>query len=178
LPTVASRLSRQVAKKDDSITDKNIENVLSRVNDDDIPLEIRHTQEKGRGVYALDGFKKGDILLEYCGELISEKEGLRREQLALQDLPPTSTDMVSYLYFFKAQGKYWCLDATEETDRKARLINHSKLHPNVKPKVVIHNGSPRIVFIATCDINRGNELLFDYGERRKEVIERNPWLRQ
>jgi histone-lysine N-methyltransferase SETD8 len=152
--------------------------VLSRVNDDDTPLEIRHTQDKGRGVFALDSFRKGDILLEYCGELITEQEGLQREQLALKDVPPTSTDMVSYLYFFKAENKYWCLDATEETTRKGRLINHSKLHPNVKPKVVLFHGSPRIVFIALSDIQKGTELLFDYGERRREVIQRNPWLRQ
>ena len=178
MPTIASRLSRQVAKKDDSMTDKSIENILSRVNDDDIPLEVRHTPDKGRGVFALDTFKKGDILLEYCGELIPEKEGLRREQLALKDQPPTSTNMLSYLYFFKAQNKSWCLDATEETNRKGRLINHSKLHPNIKPKVVIQKGTPRIVFIATCDIHKGHELLFDYGERRRDVIDRNLWLRQ
>ena len=151
--------------------------MLSRLNDDDIQLEIRHTPEKGRGIFALDTFKKGDIILEYCGELISEKEGLSREQTALNN-PYTSPHTVSYLYFFKAQDKSWCLDATEETNRKGRLINHSKLHPNVKPKVVIYNGRPRIVFIATCDITKGQELLFDYGERRREVIERNPWLKQ
>ena len=31
------------------MTDKSIENILSRVNDDDIPLEVRHTPDKGRG---------------------------------------------------------------------------------------------------------------------------------
>ena len=172
--TTASRLRRQVPLKDDSTTDKVIEEVLSRDNDDDLPLEIRHTQDKGRGVFTLDSFKKGDIILEYCGDLLSEKEGLSREELALRD--PSNT--VSYLYFFKALDKSWCLDATEETGRKARLINHSKLHPNVKPKVVIHNGRPHILFIATCNIPKDTELLYDYGERRRDIIERCPWLRQ
>jgi histone-lysine N-methyltransferase SETD8 len=155
------------------MTDKFIEEVLSRDNDDDLPLEIRQTANKGRGVFTLDTFSKGDIILEYCGDLISEKEGLRREDIALRD--PSNT--VSYLYFFKALDKYWCLDATEETGRKARLINHSRLNPNVKPKVVIYNGRPRLIFIATCDIPKDTELLYDYGERRKDIIERCEWLR-
>jgi len=159
------------------VTDNIIEQVLSRVNDDALPLEIRQTTDKGRGIFTLDGFKKGDIILEYCGQLVSEKEGLRREKQAETDTS-TSANMVSYLYFFKAQNKSWCLDATEETGRLGRLINHSKLHPNVKPKVVIYNGSPRIIFISTCDIPKGQELLYDYGERRRDVIAKNPWLRQ
>lgn len=36
--------------------------------------------------------------------------------------------------------------------------------------------SPRLVLIAKHDIEVGAELLFDYGERNKDIIKSNPWL--
>ena len=58
-----------------------------------------------------------------------------------------------------------------------RLINHSKISQNVKPVVVSIDNTPRIVFVASKTIKAGEELLYDYGDRRREVIEKFPWLR-
>ena len=59
-----------------------------------------------------------------------------------------------------------------------RLINHGKgRHANVVPKIVEFNAKPEIVFFAKKNINLGDELLYDYGERRPEVIFENKFLK-
>ena len=88
------------------------------------------------------------------------------------------------------------MDATEETGRYGRLINHSLKNPNCATKVRIFvkinlqvlassisgskvvplEDSPRLLLIAKHDIEVGVELLFDYGERDQDIIESNPWL--
>ena len=38
--------------------------------------------------------------------------------------------------FFHLKGRQYCVDATEETGRLGRLLNHSCKHPNLIPKVL------------------------------------------
>ena len=57
------------------------------------------------------------------------------------------------------------VDATKETSRLGRLINHSKDHPNCFPKLIEIEKDPKIVIFAKKDISTGTELLFDYGDR-------------
>ena len=40
------------------------------------------------------------------------------------------------MYFFQTKGQKYCIDATAETGRYGRLINHSRLYANLLPKVV------------------------------------------
>jgi SET domain-containing protein len=37
-------------------------------------------------------------------------------------------------------------------------------------------GHPRLLIVANRNISAGEEILFDYGERRPEVIKQQPWL--
>ena len=63
-------------------------------------------------------------------------------------------------------------------DKKpGRFINHSKVHPNLIPKVVAIDEMPRIIFFARTDIKKGEELLYDYNDRSKEAVSAHPWLR-
>lgn len=55
--------------------------------------------DAGMGVFADKCFKKGDFLLHYFGELITEMEAERRE------LTRYRNDKHSYLYNFKFDGK-------------------------------------------------------------------------
>ena len=73
---------------------------------------------------------------------------------------------------------FFSIDATEETGRLGRLLNHSKLHPNCITKVIQieKQEQPRLVLIAKCDIEAGTELLYDYGDRSKESLAAHPWL--
>ena len=66
------------------------------------------------------------------------------------------------------------IDASEESGRYGRLINHSKNEPNCEPILLNHGGSPRILFKASRDILAGEELYYDYNDR--ENILDNPWL--
>ena len=56
------------------------------------------------------------------------------------------------------------------------MINHSKKSANALPKVFTVDGNPRLCLIAMRDIDVGEELLYDYGERRKDILDANPWL--
>ena len=79
-------------------------------------------------------------------------------------------------YSIKVKDVTYCLDATEENNTLGRLINHSKKHYNLKPKTATVNGTPKLFFIASQDIAPGEELLVDYGERRRDIVKDNPWL--
>ena len=68
------------------------------------------------------------------------------------------------------------MDATVETDRYGRLVNHSLRAPNLKPRVIMYGKIPRLILVAKHDIEAGTELLYDYGDKSKESIKAHPWL--
>lgn len=47
-----------------------------------------------------------------------------------------------------------------------RLINHSK-YSNTKARVVEVDGIPHVILIAKKNILQNEEILFDYGDRRR-----------
>ena len=55
-------------------------------------------------------------------------------------------------------------------------MNHSKKGSNLHPKVVDVDGHPHIIFMASRDIVPKDELLYEYGERSRDIIDANPWL--
>ena len=59
------------------------------------------------------------------------------------------------------------IDATSESGRYGRLLNHSKSTPNCVTKVVMLGDTPRLILVAKNDIVAGTERLFDYGDRSK-----------
>ena len=70
------------------------------------------------------------------------------------------------------------MDATKESGRLGRLINHSTKRNNAITKTVEVNGTPHLYLMASRDIRVGEEVLFDYGERRKNVLDALSWLRE
>ena len=77
--------------------------------------------------------------------------------------------LLSLLFLFS-------IDATVETGRYGRLVNHSRLHPNLITKVIMNGSKPRLILVAKHDIEPGTELLYDYGDRSKESLAAHPWL--
>lgn len=71
---------------------------------------------------------------------------------------------------------YFSVDATKETGRLGRLINHSK-NGNCQTKLHDINGVPHLILIASRNIDEGEELLYDYGDRSKASIAAHPWLK-
>ena len=68
------------------------------------------------------------------------------------------------------------LDATQNDGRLGRLINHSRGGANVLTKVIEIEGCPHLCFIAARGIKKGEELQYDYGDRRRAIVNTFPWL--
>ena len=68
------------------------------------------------------------------------------------------------------------VDATAESSRLGRLLNHSR-NGNCTTKSLVVNEIPRLILIAKRDIKKGEELSYDYGDRSKAAIEAHPWLK-
>ena len=86
--------------------------------------------------------------------------------------------MGSYILEFKFKEKHWAIDATEEDGSFGHLINHSKCLANVRPKVGCRDGdSPYVFFVASCNIKKDTEILYDYGDQSTESKLYFPWLR-
>nr|XP_034311344.1 uncharacterized protein LOC105333816 isoform X4 [Crassostrea gigas] len=109
-------------------------------------FEIDVFENKGRGVRSTIPRQRGDFLLVYSGQIISKKEGERRERKKSS----------GYRYFYRDL----CIDATKDDGRLCRLINHgTKKEINCKMKLC----GDCLCLFATRDIQQGEELLYDYG---------------
>ncbi|XP_068128380.1 N-lysine methyltransferase KMT5A-B-like [Hyperolius riggenbachi] len=126
---------------------------------------------KGRGVITTRDFHRGEFVVEYHGDLIEITDAKKREAEYAQD---SSTGC--YMYYFQYLNKTYCVDATKETGRLGRLINHSK-NGNCHTKLHDINNVPHLILVASRDIKAGEELLYDYGDRSRSSIEAHPWLK-
>ncbi|KRX18756.1 N-lysine methyltransferase SETD8-A, partial [Trichinella nelsoni] len=134
-------------------------------------LEVREFPIKGRGIIAKRKFAHEEFVVEYRGELIESAEAQRREERYQKN-----SRIGCYMFYFYFKGKQYCLDATRESVHKGRLLNHSAKGSNLKSKILEVNNRPHVIFLAKRDIEAGEELLYDYGDRRKNAVEANPWL--
>uniref|UniRef100_A0A672I1F7 [histone H4]-lysine(20) N-methyltransferase n=1 Tax=Salarias fasciatus TaxID=181472 RepID=A0A672I1F7_SALFA len=134
-------------------------------------MEVQHIEGKGRAVFATRCFQKGDFVVEYHGDLLQINDAKKREAEYAQN-PATGC----YMYYFQYLCKTYCVDATRESGRMGRLINHSKAG-NCQTKLHDINGVPHLILVASRDIDRGEELLYDYGDRSKASIAAHPWLK-
>ena len=123
------------------------------------------SEEVGLGVIAEENFSIGESICEYPGDLISAAEGKRRWRAY-------SDEQANRLFFF---GKF-CLDPNSNLEVGA-FINHSLKDPNL---VVCRRNKkgkiPSIMFSAKRNIVKGEQLTYDYGDRNKDSVKRNPWL--
>ncbi|XP_017076699.2 histone-lysine N-methyltransferase PR-Set7 [Drosophila eugracilis] len=133
-------------------------------------LQVRHFMGKGRGVVAERPFKRNEFVVEYVGDLISITEAAEREKRYALD-----ENAGCYMYYFKHKTQQYCIDATVDTGKLGRLINHSRAG-NLMTKVVLIKQRPHLVLLAKDDIEPGEELTYDYGDRSKESLLHHPWL--
>ncbi|XP_034947444.1 N-lysine methyltransferase KMT5A-B [Chelonus insularis] len=141
--------------------------VLSQTEDG---LEVRHFVGKGRGVVTTREFCKGEFVVEYIGELIDQTTAKKREAEYAKD-----QNTGCYMYYFQHRNQQYCVDATAESDKLGRLVNHSR-NGNLIARVVEVEGIPHLVLTAKEDIPVGVELTYDYGDRSRESIRNHPWL--
>lgn len=134
-------------------------------------LKIQEFPNKGRGIVATKDFDAGDFVVEYSGDLLDVPTAKSRELEYTKD-----PSIGCYMYFFKCGDKTYCVDATAESDRLGRLLNHSR-NGNCTTKSLMVNEIPRLILIAKKNIKQGEELSYDYGDRSKEALEAHPWLK-
>ncbi|XP_037025703.1 probable histone-lysine N-methyltransferase Mes-4 isoform X2 [Bradysia coprophila] len=112
-------------------------------------FKLKYLGDKGFGLIAETAIHPGTMVVEYVGELVTETEyQLRRRSKQTQNL-----------YFMK-YGKGLYIDA-EKKGNMSRFMNHS-CNPNCQPRVIEVKGIERIGLIAMTDINKGEELTFNY----------------
>jgi len=106
----------------------------------DVKLKVKRSSA-GLGLFADEPIRKGTMVIEYVGEIITNAEADRR----------------GGKYLFNIDSK-WTVDG-KGRDNIARYINHS-CNPNCESSTK----GKRIFIHATRDIASGEELCYDYGE--------------
>lgn len=125
------------------------------------------------GVVATEAFRKGSIVCDYHGGIITAEEGRKI-------MESVSTEMGD-LFFFKSDRQDLCVDAQTipcpchpSLDTVGRRIKHSKKSCNLKPrhcKMKFPDGERHVIlFLATKDISVNEELLYDHSWGRKSFL--------
>jgi histone-lysine N-methyltransferase SETD1 len=104
------------------------------------------------GVFADEDISAGQMIVEYRGELIENAMAEKREK-------EYEAAKIGSDYMFRIDSMIVC-DATKQGN-VARFINAS-CDPNCYTKIIITDGSKRIVIYAKRDILAGEELCYDY----------------
>ncbi|KAI6229702.1 [Histone H4]-lysine(20) N-methyltransferase [Aphelenchoides fujianensis] len=103
-----------------------------------------------------------------CGcDIVDHTEAAIREKRYAQDRSIGS-------YIFKSAACAWTRPPRRPS--KAAFLNHSVLKPNLRPKVLDFGHFVCVGLFALRDIEKGEELLYDYGDRSQITVECNPWL--
>jgi SET domain-containing protein len=103
----------------------------------------------GLGLFANTDFKKGELVIEYVGEKITDAEAQRR----------------GGLYLFELNND-WTIDGKARSNI-ARYINHSCI-PNCYPE--LDENEERIFIYAKRSIKSGEELTYNYGKYYYDTI--------
>jgi SET domain-containing protein len=111
-------------------------------------IQVRKSGVHGKGVFSVAPLKKGEVLIEYKGEIISWKEALRRH--------PHDPKDPDHTFYFHIDDKN-VIDA-KFGGNAARWINHA-CTPNCEADEI----DGRIFIKALRAIKPGTELFYDYG---------------
>jgi len=139
--------------------------------DSNLGLEVRNIPGKDRGVFARRPFEKDELICEYSGDLLTSKQWREKEK-EYKERP----EIGSYILKINHLGKNYYIDATKETGKMGRLVNHTRINPNCYLKKIIINDMPRIFLLAKYKIETNCELGYDYGDRDPASLKDFPWL--
>ncbi|HOF44481.1 SET domain-containing protein-lysine N-methyltransferase [Candidatus Pacearchaeota archaeon] len=113
---------------------------------------VRNSRVHGKGVFARKDIPKGTKIIEYVGNIVSSKEGLRIYEEQLKKSKETG---VGAVYIFQLNRKQ---DIDGDVPwNPAKYINHS-CNPNCKYKIINNH----IWIFSIRDIKKGEELNYDY----------------
>ena len=111
-------------------------------------IQTRRSGVHGKGVFALQDIPKGEVIIEYVGEIINWKEALRRH-------PHDPKDPNHTFYFHLTSDRV--IDALYGGNA-SRWINHA-----CEPNCEADETGGRVFIQALRDIAPGEELFYDYG---------------
>ena len=126
---------------------------------------ISTAKDMGRGLFAQAALEKGTLIGEYLGE---EATGEIVEQFYKN--PPSV-----YCLFFIEDGEMVMRDA-EKTKNKVRYMNHAIKNSNCKIELVELDGRMRPLMCTRRAISHGEQLMWDYGERDKQILKNHKFL--
>ncbi|KIY49806.1 SET domain-containing protein [Fistulina hepatica ATCC 64428] len=104
------------------------------------------------GLYAMEKISRGEMVIEYIGEVIRAPVADKREKVY-------ERNGIGSSYLFRIDDDL-VVDATMKGNL-GRLINHS-CDPNCTAKIITVNGEKKIVIYAKQDIDLGDEITYDY----------------
>ena len=113
-------------------------------------IQVRRSGVHGRGVYAIAPIAKGDVIIEYKGQMITWKEAEKRH--------PHNPKEPDHTFYFHIDDKH-VIDANVGGNA-ARWINHA-CNPNCESDIDEENH--RVFIKALRRIEPGEELFYDYG---------------
>ncbi|KAG0280535.1 Histone-Lysine N-Methyltransferase ash1l [Linnemannia exigua] len=115
-------------------------------------LRVIWTQERGFGIQTTAPIKKGNLVIEYRGEVISQGECHRRMEGIYKNKKN---------FYFLEYEKGEVVDACQK-GTNARFVNHS-CSPNSQIEKWFLNGEMSIGIFAAQDIPAGAEISYDYN---------------
>nr|XP_039266370.1 histone-lysine N-methyltransferase SETD2-like isoform X1 [Styela clava] len=118
--------------------------------------EVFKTSFKGWGIRAADDLTSGELIMEYCGEVVHQREFTRRS------LEYSKSNHAHF--YFMALSQDEVIDATYKGN-SSRFINHS-CDPNAETQKWTVNGRLRVGFFMLKNIKKGEEITFDYQFER------------
>ncbi|EXJ81400.1 hypothetical protein A1O3_07691 [Capronia epimyces CBS 606.96] len=131
------------------------------------PVKFARSAIHNWGLYSLERIQASEMIIEYVGEKI------RQEIADLREIKYTESGIGSSYLFRIDEGTV--VDATKKGGI-ARFINHS-CSPNCTAKIIRVGGTKRIVIYALRDIEKDEELTYDYKfEREFDSDDRIPCL--
>jgi len=104
------------------------------------------------GLYAMERISRGEMVIEYVGEVIRAQVADKREKAY-------ERQGIGSSYLFRIDEDL-VVDATKKGNL-GRLINHA-CDPNCTAKIITINGEKKIVIYAKRDIELGDEITYDY----------------
>ncbi|KAF9884099.1 histone methyltransferase set1 [Aspergillus nanangensis] len=131
------------------------------------PVRFARSAIHNWGLYAEENISANDMIIEYVGDKVRQQVADMRERQYMKSGIGSS-------YLFRIDENT-VIDATKRGGI-ARFINHS-CTPNCTAKIIKVDGSKRIVIYALRDIERDEELTYDYKfEREWDSDDRIPCL--
>lgn len=128
-----------------------------------VPVEIKYFAGKGYGAVCKEPVSKGTFIGEYVGEIIDKNEADRR----IKRIAGLNSREAQY-YIMELNGNR-AIDAMYYGN-EMRFVNHS-CQPNCRSQIVASDfGNKHLALVALRDIEKDEELTFDYNMYSKNSI--------